>query len=128
MRVVISMKNTLIRMTIAIAVLGYASRVSATNVGDFIAAAESLQKKGRAAIFTPEFNLLNNEADESLAIWKSRAPLARPKVCPTGDATNMTVTQFIDLLKTIPIVQRGISVRVAVSGIMNKNYRCNRKK
>ena len=120
------MKNIITKLFFSIILFFYSASLSATSVSNFIAAAETLKQKGRVAVFTPEFNLLNKEADNSLAIWQSRAPLAKPKVCPTDDAVNMTVIQFIDLLKTVPIRQRNISVREAVTKIMNKNYRCDR--
>ena len=104
----------------------YSTSLSATSVANFISAAEILKQKGRSAVFTSEFDLLNKEADSSLEMWKSQTQLARPKICPTDNATDMNVIQFIDLLKTVPVRQRNISVRAAVTKIMNIKYRCDR--
>ena len=107
-----------------------AAPASAMSVAEFLAKARALQARGVLSAFSPDVELLRGEV---LAIGRAyRADLAaaraagrKPHSCPPPRGqVKMTAAQMLAELERIPPARRGMSMKAAFYGYMQRRFPC----
>lgn len=105
-----------------------AAAAQSMPLSTFLAKAAALEKKGAMAIFSGDLKLLQKEgmaagkairADQLAAVKAGR----KPATCLPAKAsigTGETLAYF----RAVPPAQRGMTVKTALTGLMNKKYPC----
>ena len=107
-----------------------ASGAQAMTVAEFLAKAHALQAKGVLAAFSSDIGLLKNEMAGVSTAYRAdlaaqRAAGAKPHSCPPPKGqVSMTSTDLIAEIEKIPAPQRGMSMKAAFYGIMQRRYPC----
>jgi len=102
----------------------------AMTVSEFLGKVEGLKKKGPMALFSKDIGFLKKEvvtAGKQLRAEQVAATKAgrKPPVCMPVKA-EINSNELLGHFQAIPAAQRGISVKSAFAGLMNKKYPCPR--
>ena len=120
-------RKTTAAMLLALAPLS-ALQAQAMPVSQFLAKADTLQKKGAMALFSSDFRLLKREIQtsgkqlraEQLAATKAGR---KPATCMPQKAA-MNSSELLAHFRSVPPEQRNIPVKTALAGLMRKKYPC----
>ncbi len=110
------------------AVPAVAAHAQAMPVSQFLAKAEALQKKGAMALFSSDIGLLKREIQNSGKQLRSEQLAAqkagrKPAACMPAKAS-MNSSELLAHFRSIPPQQRGMPVKAALAGLMQKKYPC----
>lgn len=101
------------------------------TVGEFVAKADSLQRRGMLALFSSDLRLLKAEAKRDLDAFAPQLFTRTPPACPPkqGDKFNFTFTvdELLRFYRSIPPARRGISASEAFGEFMAAKYPCRRR-
>lgn len=102
-----------------------AEPASAMTVQLFLDKADALQKKGMAALFSPDIGVLKAEGKEAVTSWRTQAPRARPAVCPPPAGQKLSSDEVLAMLRALPPSERvRLSVHDGLHRQLNDKYRC----
>lgn len=107
---------------------------NAMTIATFLGKLDGLQKKGARALFSPDIGLLKNAGKAAATALRQERDLAveagrKPDFCtPAKSSMNsgdtLGAAEFMTHLRAIPLAQRGMSLKDAMSGLMKKKYPC----
>jgi hypothetical protein len=102
-----------------------AAPASAMTVQLFLDKADALQKKGMAALFSPDIGVLKAEGKEAVKSWRAQAPRIRPAVCPPPAGQKLSSDEVLAMLRALPPAERArLSVHDGLHRQLNAKYRC----
>ena len=117
---------------VALVALAIPAAADAMTVAQFLAKAKGLQAQGLFALTSPDVDVLKNEMrgitrDYRADIAAARKAGRKPHSCPPAPGTpesKINPMELIRELETIPVAQRGKSMKTAFYGIMKRRYPC----
>lgn len=121
------MRKVVIALVLGSSLSG-AAQAQTMQVSQFLAKADALQKKGAMALFSSDIGLLKREIQnsgkqlrtEQLAAQKAGK---KPATCMPAKAS-MNSNELLAHFRSIPPQQRGMSVKTALAGLMQKKFPC----
>jgi hypothetical protein len=121
------MRRTCLALLLLTAPLSAAHAQSMT-AGQFLAKAETLQKKGMMAMFSSDLGLLKKEIQASGKILRARQQSEvkagrRPAYC-LPDKAPLNSDELLAHLRRIPAAQRGMSFQAAFEAFVKKKFPC----
>ena len=116
----------------ALVALTTPAAADAMSVAQFLQKAKALQAQGVFALASPDVDLLKDEMRGITRDYRANLAAAKkagrtPHSCPPAPGTpesKINPMELIRELETIPVAQRGKSMKTAFYGIMKRRYPC----